>query len=52
MIGLLLTLVRDLLLSVLGGGDHHGGHVVDVPRGLLQRVQLPVAAVGLHLQLA
>lgn len=47
-----LTLVGDLLLSVLGGGDDHGGHVVDVTRGLLQRVQLLVAAVGLHLQTA
>lgn len=47
-----LTSVGDLLLSVLGGGDNHGGHVIDVTRGLLKCVQLLVAALGLHLQSA
>lgn len=46
----LLTLIADLPLALLGGGDDHGGHVVHVSRGLLQRLQLLVAAVGLHLQ--
>ena len=44
-----LTFVCDLLLSVLGGGNHEGGHVVDVSGRLLQRVQLLVVAVRLHL---
>ena len=44
-----LTFVRDLLLSVLGGGNHDGGHVVDVSGRLLQCVQLLVVAVRLHL---
>lgn len=45
-----LTFIGDLPLPVFGGGDDHSSHVVDVPRGLLQRVQLLVVAVGLHLE--
>lgn len=37
---------------MLGGRDDHGGHVVDVTGGLLERIQLLIAAVGLHLQTA
>lgn len=35
---------------MFGGGDDHGSHVVYVARGLLQRIQLLVVAVGLHLK--
>lgn len=44
-----LTVIRDLLLPMFAGGDDDGGHVVHMSRRLLERVQLLIVAISLHL---